>query len=755
MVQMRQNEKIQADPFQYDENQYDEGQGVDLVKYALILWRRKQLVLGVSSLLFILLLVAIFQLVPRYTAEAMIHIGVPQAKVLNVDSVSQTPLMDSARIESEVQILQSRMIAERVVTKLDLMKDTLFNVALRNSEDDGLLDYVNPLYWLDHLRTIVFAESDQSGYIDENEAAEQERAAVVDLVVEAITPQQEGWSHIIKVRVETENPRTSMRVTNAVVDQYLVSQLEAKFGATERATLWLDERISGLRDRLEATERAVAEYRFRTGLTESSEDTTLAGQQIAQINTQLVVARLQTATARARVRQVEGRVETIGAAGSSESIESPQIQNMRTQVATLAQEQAELSLEYGMRHPRMIALQAEIESVRRQISEEVSVIVQGYRNDYEVAKTQENILELSLGELKGEIGTLNSDAVQLRTLEREAEAQQTLYRTFLNRFQETSVQEDLHQADAEVIAYAAQPKIASFPPKTRYLVLALLFSLGVGVSIAFIIDRWLDRGFSSLGQVEEALGLNGLITVPLQTDTRIRLLDEVVENPRSHFAELLRSLQSSIELSAIDDDSHVIMFSSSLPGEGKSTLSSSFARLMALSDRKVLLIDADLRRGTIHSSFDLKRSPGLVELLAEKASPSDFVHVDPKTGLHIITSGKHVISPQDVLGSNSMREFIDAMRQHYDLIVLDTPPSNVVSEARLLASMADRVVMIVKWSTTDRDLVKRSVLQMERAGARFAGAVLSQVDIKKQSSYGYNYRYSHYDYSYDTHYHDE
>ncbi len=401
----------------------------------------------------------------------------------------------------------------------------------------------------------------------------------------------------------------------------------------------------------------------------------------------------------------------------------------------------------------MINLRAQVENINEQISEEVENIIQRYRNEADVARTQQTVLEASLESLKEEVSGMNRDAVQLRSLEREAEAQRALHETFLNRFQETSVQEDLQQVDAEVIAYAEIPGGPSYPPKNRFFMLAFLLSFGAAGACAFVVDRLLDRGITTLEDVEELLGIQGLIGLPFLSDTETNPVDDVVENPMSIYAEALRSLHTSIELSAIDDDPRIIMFTSSIPGEGKTTISTSYARLMSLAGRKVLLIDADLRRGQIHRLFNFSSTPGIVELLLDKLPWESVIHHDSLTGLDIIPAGKRVISPQDILGSMTMNEFLNEAKIKYDLVILDTPPANVVSEARHLALAADRVVMVIKWNTTDRQTVKRGVSQLERIGAKFAGAVISQVDVKKQASYGYGY--SRYSYNYDAYNDDE
>ncbi len=328
----------------------EEGLTVDLLQVARMFWRRRALIIGVTAVLLTISVFRISQIVPMYTAEAMIRVGLEEARVVNVVSVVQT---DTSNIESEVFVLQSRTLADRVVTRLNLMEDPDFNFNIRPNSEPGFGTYLNPLNWFGLLKKMLFGDSRPANAMDEgaDATARRERAAVVSAVVGGVSAEQEGWSDIITLNVQTVDPRKSMKVANALVDEYLVSQLEAKFGATERATRWLNERITGMRERVETAERAVEDYRARTGLIRSAGDTTLAGQQISQINSQLVIARSETATAVARLRQVESLIATKGIKKGSENLDSTQIQNLRTQETVLTRRAAELSQEYGDRHP--------------------------------------------------------------------------------------------------------------------------------------------------------------------------------------------------------------------------------------------------------------------------------------------------------------------------------------------------------------------------------------------------------------------
>jgi len=725
----------------------------DIIGYALAVWRRKGVAVGVAAIIYIIALVQIIQIEPLYSARAVVNASAQRSNVVNVQEVTETPFMNSSRIESEIQILMSRKLASRVVDDLNLLGSS--SAPRRDAPkpaEPSFFRYVNPAYWIGLLDQLVFPKNTVKKVLSEKEAEQEARERAIDQILGSISVEQIGWSYVLAVEATTGSPEKSQSVANALVDAYLVSQLESKFSATERATEWLVERLAVLRESVEQAEQDVEDYRSSKGLIESAQETTVADQQISQVNGQLITVRSERASAQARLRQVEALVDSEGIEGASDNLDSGRILDLKRKQAGLNQQAAELSQEYGERHPRMVNLRAEIANVRIQIISEVESIVQRHRNDLEVNRTREAVLNKELESLKREVGSLNKDSVQLRFLERQAEAQRTLYGTFLKRFQETSVQEDLHQADAEVISYAKLPGGPSYPPKDRFLSLALLLSLLGGVATALGLDILLNRGFTSVGQLEEELRVSGVVSVAKMDGNYKTGAEKVAEEPRSLFAEALRTLDTNVKLSTIDEDGFVIMFTSSVPGEGKSTMSSSYATLMATSGRKVLLIDADLRRGTLDKIFELERMPGLVEMFLDGRSLTEVTNTNVAGGIDVITTGKRVSSPQDILGSKAFHLFLEEVREKYDLVILDTPPASIVSEARLLSKFVDKVVMVVKWQSTNRTIVRRSLQLLELAGAHVVGVVLSQVDRKKQQGYGYNYGYSHYEYGYDTPY---
>lgn len=552
-----------------------------------------------------------------------------------------------------------------------------------------------------------------------------------------------GLSQVILLTARSEDPKLAAALANTLAELYLVEQLEAKFEATRRATDWLNERVLDLRRQVEASEQAVEEYRRQHGLMRGrGKDTTVTEQQISEISTQLILARTKTAEAGARLRQVRTLVKSDGGVDSAaEVLASPLIQRLREQETDVARRAAEMATEYGPRHPKMINIKAELEDVRARIGGEVEKIVRGLSNELEVARTRERTLERNLEDLKTEAAEINVSQGRLRVLEREAAADRALLDTLLARWKETGRREEIQHADARIISAAVVPGGPSSPRKRLIIGAALGLSTFLGVLLAFLVEH-LDRGFRSSEQIETMTGVGTLALVPLLAGLRLGRRSPVayvLAKPASLFAESLRTLHTGLLLSDVDAAPKSVLVTSSLPEEGKTTISIAMARLLARNGRSVLLVDADLRRHQASRMLGFPDASGLVELLVREGTRlDDVLRCDEDSGLHVLAAGgSSVPSPPDLFDSTRMRELMQALHRTYELIVIDSPPIHVVSDARILSRLADRTVFVVRWGKTRRESAALGIKLLLESGARVAGAVLSMVNVRKNARYAY------------------
>lgn len=645
-------------------------------------------------------------LTPRYTAELLIMIeAADNQRFVSLDSVVAGLSGDEQSVQSEAHVLRSRALAERVVQRLGLAQDPEFS--------EGLDPALSPA-----VRLSAILER----YLDRLEVAPLDN------------------SRVIAVRFSSRDPEKAARIANALADEYLQSRLETKFELTHQANTWLSQRIAELRRKTADAEAAVEKARAELGLLEGN-GITLTSQELAELNTQLVLARTERAEAEARLAQVQQRAGDRGGAETTlEVLQSPLIQRLREQEAEVQRRVAELSSELGPKHPRMIQLQAEAADLRERIDREVRKIITGLRNEVNVARARERAIARSLDELKSRKQADNQGAIRLRQLEREAAANRELLDTLLARQKETASQEDLNfqQPDATVFSPAVTPAEPSWPRTGLVLGLAGLGALMLGLLTVLLLEL-MDAGFRSGEQFEQYTGVPSLGFIPLVRKPReFRTLPGyLAERPASALGESLRTLSWSLRLAFPDQPPRRLLFASALPNEGKTTVASCLATAEANAGRRVVLVDADIRQPGCHELAGIAREPGLSNLLAGDATVDEVLVEAEWQGLKVIPAGQPSSQAPNLLGSERMRKLLAELDARFDLVVIDSPPVMAAADARILAGLADATVLVIRWGKTRRSTARLALRQLQGAGARIAGGLLSMVDVKRNAQYGY------------------
>ncbi|WOF72449.1 GumC family protein [Parvibaculaceae bacterium PLY_AMNH_Bact1] len=437
-------------------NQESDVDLIDLRQVYLTLRRNLQLIVAMIATITVLTLVVTLQLTPLYTATAKVLIETRENNVVDIEAVLSGLSSDSATVDSQVEIIKSQALALRVIETLDLGNDPEFNVIL---QEQSWAASLNPLHLVRSL--VPGAER------NEEEARQAELISVVDVFQNRLGISRTGLTKVISINFTSEVPRKAERIANAVADAYLVDQLEAKYEATQRATVWLDSRLRDLREQVKSSEEAAELYRAAHGLLDA-DGSTLTEQQLKEINSQLLLARAELDGSRAklgRVRELVSRGRGFESVG--EVLASEVIRDLRREQSELIRKEAQLRARYGERHPSIIEIKDERRDLDLQIQSEVSRIVVGLENEVAVAATRVASLERSLAATTTAAGEKEQDRVRLRELQREATSNRTLYENFLARFKETRQQEDLQEADARVISRATLPVDKSSPRTTH------------------------------------------------------------------------------------------------------------------------------------------------------------------------------------------------------------------------------------------------------------------------------------------------
>src|SRR5262249_27313331 len=465
--------------------------------WLLLRWRGR-LIAGVVLLTILLAGSALMVLPPSYRGTTIVLVDPRQPRVTNSEAVMTGIGADAAAVESQVEIIESSALARKVIDKLNLAADPDF---ASTSLLDSLRDWLGAMIGR-----------------DPGALAETRINRLVFAFERNLNVRRRGLTYVIEITYASKDAAKAARISNAVAEAYLDDQRSAKAEITARATGWLGARIEEMRDRVRDSERAVADYKAAHGFVDVTQGNKLIGRQIEDLTQQLALTRTRTAEAQARLEQVQRVAQhTTDPAALTEALQSQVITAMRSQYAEAARLEAEYSALYGNRHPSLVAVRAQLADLKRQIDNEIGRILTSVRNDYEVAKNREATLTAELQKLKGQSEAIGQADVKLRELEREAQANRSLFEQFLSRAKETGEQQTLQIAEARIISPALVPLRPSRPSAMLLLLAAAVGGLVLGIGLVLLLEQ-MRRGFRNARDVREALALPTLGLLPEQPD---------------------------------------------------------------------------------------------------------------------------------------------------------------------------------------------------------------------------------------------
>lgn len=650
---------------------------------------------------------AVWQLsseVPLYTARAQVVLQTDQKRMIDFDGVAPRFSLTYVHMNTELGVLQSSELMGRAAAALSLAQDPEFNPALRD-EPDPLFDTARLWAW-------AGPAADPEAEAAPAPAAEPEEVAA-GILRSKVSVARDPESLIYTISVQTEGAEKSARIANAIAELYVDGQRQAKFDALQEALTWLGTEAVGLKEELEAAEAAVEAFSADADLV-SEEALVGTAQRLKSMRTR----QEELAVEGARLREEAARLEALRAAGDFAALAT--VTEPRLSV---------LARELAGQEPEEAALARFDAGLERWLGT--------LRTDAENADSQAAAAARSVAELEESVNAQSADVVALRQLQREAEATRLIYESFLTRLKELSVQQGIQQADSRVLTVASAPGSPSHPKRTESLARGGALGLALGLMLVWALNA-LRTSVRTPQELEEASGLPVLGVIPDERSRRPdRLLDRLVENPTSAYAEAIRNLRTGIQLSNVDRAPQVVQITSSAPDEGKSVLATALAQTSALSGKRVLLIEADLRRRVLGGYLGMNAEAGLVRMLSGEASFSEVVQRDDRTGLDLLFADTARVTPVDVFESQKFRTFIAEAREAYDLIVFDTPPVLAVPETRVIAQQADAVVYAVRWNSTQRRLVRAGLDLLAQVNVRVAGVALTRVAPRRSVHYGY------------------
>ena len=717
---------------------------IDLAHYWHVVRRQLKKIIALSLVATIISVLVVLSLTPKYSATTTLLIESEEARILSIEEVYGMSGNSSEYLLTQFEILKSRALAERVVKELKLVNVAEYN-PVHPSNAKGF-----------SLKKMILGESDPL-------TQEQVLAKTIDTFWKKISISPVRKTQLVKISVESESAQLAAKASNAVATAYIQSQLEAKVGLTKQAVDWLSERMGGLKNRLNESEDKLQGFRDKNQLVDVKGVGTLIAKELDHITEKLVDVRSKRLGFQSTYQQLQNikEINFESLSGLPVILRHPLVTKLRENESAAELKVAELSKRYGAKHPRMIAAQSDLLAVKNSMLVQMKRLASGIKNDFLTAQVQEKALEKALKEAKEEVTVINKTEFALSSYVREVKGNRTLYDTFLKRIRETSETGSLQTANARIVDPAVMPNHPVKPNKKLIVALVMIMSLMLGVALAFLLDA-LDATIKNAEDIDHKLGFALLGILPLLKSTKEKIdtainpekapIRAFVHGDNTGFKESVRTLRTGVTLASLESPVQVMLFTSTVPGEGKTTTSANFSAACGQME-KVLLIDADMRRPTIAKQLNIPASSkGLSNAVAYPDTLDESIHHIEDLGIDVMPSGPIPPNPLELLASKNFQEVLAQLKGRYQKIIIDSAPTHIVSDAAYLSTLVDGVVYVIKADSTNDKLVKSGLRRLDESNARILGVVLNQLDLEKEAKYGgdYSYSYGAYDYSTNT-----
>jgi capsular exopolysaccharide synthesis family protein len=653
----------------------------------------------------------------EYRSSANIEITQDTADQFRVDTGGgyDSGYIDVAKLDTEIAILKSSTLAMATIVSLHL-----------DQNKDFLPPGSNYVFDLNKIR---------------------DRHALIGMFEGGLAAERYGHTNILDLSYTARNPQLAADICNTLIANYVEHNFSQNYTATEQVSNWLERQLGDLRKRLEASQEHMLTVQKDIGLVGIDQTQSIVLSRLVDISHDVTTAESQRLVAEARLVTMQSAPPDVLATLSGD----PVLMGLKERMTSLQADYANLNAKYGDKNPKLLEIRSEMAEVTETMKREQGIVISRAQEEVNAAKQNQEALQRRLDQEKSSAYMGNSKAVEYSLARREYESNRSLYDGLQQRLQEAGIIAGLHSTNIRKIDPADAPDFPSSPRKSVNLTLGLLCGLGIGLVLSFLIEA-LDTNIKTIYDIEERLGLPMLGVVPqvdsklLSPETFVRDATSPIPGAWSRLAEAYRALRTTILLSRAGTPPQVILISSAKPSEGKTSITTLESIVFALNGARVLLIDSDLRRPSVHLRFRIANKVGLTSVLTGKAGPEEaIVPVSALPTLHILPAGPIAPMPAELLGSLQMQRLVEGLRASYDFILIDTPPVLTVTDAAVLVSVSDGVVLVLRYGQASRNVVARASEILLRSGAHLLGVVLNAVDLQS-SDYAEYYGRAYNDY---------
>lgn len=643
---------------------------------------------------------------------------------------TSTPIptvVDSNAVDTDVQILTSHSLAAEVVRELGLESDPEYLPSLKPKS--GVAEVLHQLKSL-FIKPPTFTSATET--------------AIANLL-KHVTVRRAGLTYVINITARSNSPGKAAIIANAFAKDFISNQMRDRSSEARDVNMAINPRLQALADDVQRGDAAVQQFKNDNGLL-SANGATMAEQETSSLNEQIAAAKAEYAEKTALLNAARAQVvKGGGGADVGAAINSDTIRQLRAQQADTSRQLAQLTAQFGNQYPDVVNARSQLRDIDRQIQLEINRILSSVAADAQAAGQRVASLEASLNQAHGSLASNNAAQVGLLELQRRADASHAIYDAYLSASKTTSAQEGVLQPDARIVSMAQANGVPAWPNLPIVLVMATAAAIAAALATIGALEMFSD-GLETENDVQSRLGLPSAGTIPILASTVARSPAAktpqvyIPDHPFSAFAEAFRSLKTFIMLPAGGvAPPRVILITSALPHEGKSTTALCLAQTYHLAGARVLLIDCDLRRRGV-SQLVSSTGSGLVEVMKGKVALRDAIVKEPKSGASVLPAGSTRGANPDLFNAESVQELIDSVKDHFDVILLDTAPVLAIADTRLLASKADTTLLVTQWRKTPLPAVEQAVQLLREAGAQLTGVALARVNLRQQVRSGYGDR---------------
>jgi polysaccharide biosynthesis transport protein len=717
-----------------------------LVEYARVIQKRRATILTIAFIVFSIGLFATLKEKPVYRARVLVEIQKENPDIPSLQELFQLESISDTYLETQYRILKSENLARRVISDLKL---------------DQIAEFNQPPHWW--ARRSQEASLKPALTTPENSVPESTiDNEVLKKFQDRLDVEPLKRSRLVEVSFESNDRNLAAQVVNTLAATYIQQNLESRWQASQKASEWLSQQLMGMKSKLEKSEDELQQYARDNGLlfleTDKGTSENIVTQRLRQLQEELTKAQAD--------RYEKQSLYLLVQQGDFSSLpgifNNKLMQDLTEKLAELERERSRLSSIFNPDYPQVKEIQNQIDEAQSTLSDERERAAKAIANDYRAAVERENMLQQAFKDQQHDADLIAEKSVQYNILKREADTNKQLYVGLLEKLKETGVSTSMKAANIRVIDPAYPPKKPDSPRIPLNLSLAMLLGLSLGIGAAFLQEH-LDNSFKTAGEIERFLQLPALASVPavhaatngnghsLYARARhmagekypasiVPLWNRIEGNGQnSALAEAFHELRTSVLLSTAKHPPKTVLVTSAKGGEGKTTVAANLAVSLAQLGEKVLLIDADLRRPSLHNFFGLPNTSGLVNFLTGNPDWRSLLSHPAPIGLSVLPSGPIPPNPADLLSSEYMPALIREASKEYKFIVLDSPPLLNLADSRILATLVDGVILVVGGGITPRELVHRAYASAVDAGSHVLGATINFADTRSDYySYGYH-----------------